>query len=249
LRLRLGRTARLAPIFARALLPRTVVTALVITRAIFTALFVARTVLAGTIIPRTIFAALLVARTVFTGPVVTGTVFTGPVIAALVAVAVAIIAAIVIAARLLALRAGLGQLNQRAFILVADDVKTFGRRLHITGLFAAVVIPLAIAVAIAILLMELLAGLLFSSLFAHRFGQKPGVMLGMLQEILCRHPVIRQLGVAGQKLILLDDLLRRTAHLALGAGAVEHPVDDIAEGTRAVLLGTRAGLGRAHLDL
>ncbi len=244
MRLRFRRTARLAPIFAWALLPRTVVTALVITGAIFTALFVARTVLAGAIIPRTVFAALLVARTVFTGTVVTG-----PIITALVAVAVAIIAAIVIAARLLALRAGLGQLNQRAFILVADDVKTFGRRLHITGLFAAVVIPLAIAVAIAILLMELLAGLLFSSLFAHRFGQKPGVMLGMLQEILCRHPVIRQLGVAGQKLILLDDLLRRTAHLALGAGAVEHPVDDIAEGTRAVLLGTRAGLGRAHLDL
>ena len=101
----------------------------------------------------------------------------------------------------------------------------------------------------AILVVLLLARLLLGGHFAHRFTQEAGVMLGVLQEILGGHTVIRQLGIAGELLIFLDHLLRRTAHLAFGAGAFEDAVDDIAEGARAVLLGTRTGLGRAHLVL
>jgi hypothetical protein len=153
------------------------------------------------------------------------------------------------------LRPGLGQLNKRGIIIATDNAKAFGSIASVAGLVAAIVAPVIsplIAVARAIALTAarlLLARLLFGGLFAHRFGQKPGVMLGMLQEVFGCDPVIRKLRVTGQKLILLDDLLGRATHLAFGTRAVEHPVDNIAEGTRAVLLGTRAGLGRAHLDL
>ena len=74
-------------------------------------------------------------------------------------------------------------------------------------------------------------------------------MFGVLQEILGGDPVIRQLCVTGQLLIFLDDLLRRATHLALGTRGIEDTVDDVAEGARAVLAGTRAFLGRAHLVL
>src|SRR5690606_4956469 len=107
----------------------------------------------------------------------------------------------------------------------------------------------AIAVLLAVLLILLLAGFLFGGQLALRLGQHPGVMLGVLQEVLGRHAVVRQLGVARQHVVFLDDLLRRSAHLALGTRGIEDAVDDVAEGARAVLVGTRAFLGRAHLVL
>ena len=153
------------------------------------------------------------------------------------------------------LRPGFWQFDKGAIIVAPHNAKALGGIASVAGLLTAIVAPVIaplIAVARAIALTAarlLLTRLLFGGLFAHGFGQKPGVMLGVLQEVFGGHAVIRQLGVPSQKLILLDDLLGRATHLAFGTRAVEHPVDNIAEGTRAVLLGTRAGLGRAHLDL
>ena len=62
-------------------------------------------------------------------------------------------------------------------------------------------------------------------------------------------PTGGELRIAGERIVFLDDLLRRAAHLAFGARGIEDAVDDIAERARAVLLGTRAGLGGAHLVL
>ena len=49
----------------------------------------------------------------------------------------------------------------------------------------------------------------------------------MLLEILRRHPVVGQLRVAGKLIILVDNLLRRTTHLAFRPGAVEDAVNDV----------------------
>jgi hypothetical protein len=72
-----------------------------------------------------------------------------------------------------------------------------------------------------------------------RLGQHPGVMLGVLLEILGGDTVARELRIAGELVVLVDDLLRRAAHLALGAGAVEDAVDDIADRPVAVRLRPR----------
>ena len=98
------------------------------------------------------------------------------------------------------------------------------------------------AVLAAILLVLLLSRFLLGRQFLHRLGQHPRVVFGVLQEVFGRHPVVRELRIARQHLVLLDDLLRRATHLALGTRGVENAVDDIAEGARAVLVGTRAFL-------
>ena len=97
-------------------------------------------------------------------------------------------------------------------------------------------------IALTVLLAVLAAGFLFGCHFTLRLGQHAGVMFGMLQEILGRHTVVRELRITGEKGVFLDDLLRRAAHLALGAGAVEDTIYDIAKAARTVRLGTRAGL-------
>jgi hypothetical protein len=61
-------------------------------------------------------------------------------------------------------------------------------------------------------LLALLAGILL----ALRLGQHAQVMFRMLLEILRRHAVIGQLRVAGQLVVLVDDLLRRAATLPSG---------------------------------
>ncbi len=81
--------------------------------------------------------------------------------------------------------------------------------------------------------------LLLGREFALRLGEHPRVVLGMLHEVLGRHAVVGQLGITREDLVFLDDLLRRAAHLALGAGAVEHPVDDVSHRPRAVRLRAR----------
>lgn len=63
-------------------------------------------------------------------------------------------------------------------------------------------------------------------------------MFRVLLEILGRNPVIAKLGIAGQLVIFVDDLLRRAAHFARGAGTVKHPVDDIGA-TRLVAVAVR----------
>ena len=112
----------------------------------------------------------------------------------------------------------------------------------VTGLLArlvAALIPVLIALPLLALLtlaliafgltVAVLAFLLFAPLvdLALGFGQKAQIMFGVLLEILHRHAVIAQLGVAGQLIVFVDDLLRRAAHLAFGTRAVEHTVDDV----------------------
>jgi hypothetical protein len=70
----------------------------------------------------------------------------------------------------------------------------------------------AVAVAVVALRPTLL---LLGGQFALRLGQHAGVVLGVLHEVLGSDAVIGHLGVAREDLILLDDLLRRAAHLAL----------------------------------
>ena len=55
-------------------------------------------------------------------------------------------------------------------------------------------------------------------LLAHGLGQKPQIMLGVLLEILGRNPIIAQLRITRELIVLVDDLLRGAAHLALGPG-------------------------------
>ena len=88
-----------------------------------------------------------------------------------------------------------------------------------------------------------LAFFLFCGHFALRLAQHAGVMFGMLEEVFGCHAVIRQLRIAGERQVLVDDLLRRAADLALGAGRVEDPVDDIAERALPVRFRTRTVLG------
>ena len=54
-------------------------------------------------------------------------------------------------------------------------------------------------------------------LFALCFGKHPQVVLSVLLKIFRSHPVIRQLCIARQLIVLVDNLLRCAAHLALGA--------------------------------
>ena len=67
--------------------------------------------------------------------------------------------------------------------------------------------------------------------FALCLAQQPQVVFGVLLKVLGGHTVIAQLCIAGQLVVFLDNLLRRAAHLALGAGAVKNTVDDIAAAT------------------
>jgi hypothetical protein len=53
-------------------------------------------------------------------------------------------------------------------------------------------------------------------------------VFGVLQEILGCNAVIRQLRIAGKRLIFFNNLLRRSAHFAFGARAVEDAVDNVA---------------------
>ncbi len=109
----------------------------------------------------------------------------------------------------------------------------------VTVLLAAIAVRLGLAAIVAVLagLVELLA----LGHFLLRLAQHSRVMLGMLQEGLLGHPVTRQLRVARQRQVFLDDLLGRAAHLAFGARAVEDAVDDIAQRTLAVRLVARTG--------
>ena len=66
-------------------------------------------------------------------------------------------------------------------------------------------------------------------------------MLGVLEVALRRHPVAGDLGVARQRLVLVDDLLRRAAHLAVGPRALEDAVDDVAHARRGAVVVVVAG--------
>ena len=78
-------------------------------------------------------------------------------------------------------------------------------------------------------------------LFALRLSQHPEVMFGVLLKVLGCHAIVAKGGVAGQLIVLVYDLLRCTAHLALGTGAVKDPVYNISDRAVAVRLVTRTG--------
>ncbi len=67
-----------------------------------------------------------------------------------------------------------------------------------------------------------------------RFAEKPRVMLCVLLKIFGSDTVIAKLRISGKLVVLVDDLLRGTAHLAFGAGAVENPVDNVSHRARTV---------------
>ena len=90
--------------------------------------------------------------------------------------------------------------------------------LMLWALFVALGLPVAV---FALLLVALGINFLL------RRTQKAQVMLRVLLEIFSCNPVIAQLRIAGQLIVFLDDLLRRAAHFALGARAVENPIHHI----------------------
>jgi hypothetical protein len=133
-----------------------------------------------------------------------------------------------------------GQINQRGFAVTY----VMGYAIGLIPLAAigtptisapvlATILPTVLAAVLATILTIVLGvilppRLLLGGHLAHRFGQKAGVVFGVLQEILGCHAVIRQLRIAGKRLIFLDNLLRGSAHFAFGARAVEDAVDNIA---------------------
>merc|ERR1711969_432113 len=122
-----------------------------------------------------------------------------------------------------------------------------GRRVVVTVRALAVAVRaflVALRLTLAVLALLLLAPLVDLAL---RLGEHTHVMLGVLLEVLGRHAVVSEPGVTRQLVIFVDDLLRRTAHLALGATAVEHTVDDIAQRVAvAVVLRPRTGFRGSH---
>jgi hypothetical protein len=57
----------------------------------------------------------------------------------------------------------------------------------------------------------------------------------MLLEGFRRYTVVRQLCVASKLIILIDDLLGRSAHLTLWTGTIKHSIHDV-PATRVVIV-------------
>ena len=60
-------------------------------------------------------------------------------------------------------------------------------------------------------------------LLAQSLTQKAGVMFRVLLKVFNRHTIITKMRISGKLGVFVDDLLRRTAHFSIGAGAVEKP--------------------------
>ena len=82
-----------------------------------------------------------------------------------------------------------------------------------------------------------------------RRGEHPGIVLGVLLEVLDGDAVAGELRVAGELIVLLDHLGRGSAHLALGAGTVEDAVDDVAALRAVAVLVPRTGLACSHTSV
>ena len=178
------------------------------------------------------------------------------IVVALLVLALVVVAAGIVLARLRA--AHLGQIDEAVLFFIDRTKAASVGLLGITRVTAfgtviatlvAIVLPITVAILAAVLVvlvilgvliiltaLKLLAAFLLGCHLARGFGQHAGVMLGVLAEVFSGHTVVGPLGVTRQHLIFLDDLLRRTAHFAFGARAVEDAVDDIAEGARAIRL-------------
>jgi hypothetical protein len=100
-------------------------------------------------------------------------------------------------------------------------------------------IPLGLTLAVLLLLLLALGINLFL-----RSPKHAQIMLGMLEKILCRNTVARQLCIPPKLLVFIDNLLRRAAHLTLWPRAVKNPVRDIAAALRTVaIVFPRTGFG------
>ena len=106
------------------------------------------------------------------------------------------------------------------------------------------VLTLLVLATILLLVITPLIGL--ASHFGLRLGQHAGIMFGVLQKVLGSDAVARKLGIARQYLVFVDDLLRGAPHLAFGARAVKHPVDDVPERTGPVLFRALALVRWSH---
>lgn len=89
-----------------------------------------------------------------------------------------------------------------------------------------IAVVIAFALAFAVLRLLLFAACIGIAL---RLAQHTGVMFRVLLEVFRRNPVIAQLGIPRKLRILINDLLRRTAHFTLRTRAIENPVDDISD--------------------
>ena len=176
------------------------------------------------------FAGLLVARVALL--VIAGLLLAGLVVAL---VAVLLIAVLLVAGLLVAvLRLLVARLGRRV------------RKAIAIGVVIGVTLPLIRSVGLALLRLIALLIAAFIRLalqFAVRLAQHPCVMFGMLQKVFIGDAVIAQLRIAGQELIFFNDLLRRTAHFALGARTIKHTVDDITQCAGAVRFRTRTLFG------
>ncbi len=63
--------------------------------------------------------------------------------------------------------------------------------------------------------------------FTLRGHEQTRIMFRMLQEILRSNPIPRQLRIAGQRLIFINNLLRRAAHFTFWPRTIKNPVHDI----------------------
>ena len=244
-----------AGLIRAAILTRAILTRAVVTGALL-GLFRTVAVGAGPVISWTFGAGAVVLPPIVLAPVVLPSVVLAPTI-------LRPVVAGAILRKLAPLRAGKFRQFNQSGILFTDHIKR--RRAGGIGLIIAVIFtalvtvrakiavargpvaghrPIAISIAVCglVLLLELLTLVLLGLHLTRGFCQKPCVMLGMLQKVFSRHTVVGQLRIPRQKLVFFDDLLRCATHLALGARAVKDAVDDVAEGARAVLLRTRAGL-------
>ena len=153
-----------------------------------------------------------------------------PVITVIAGITVAIVAVVTVITRLARLVVVL-----LVVVLLVAGIVLLGL-LGPVAVLARVSILATLPLRLAALAILLLPRILLSSHLAGRLGQHTGVMLGVLVKVFSGDTVIRQLCIAGEKLVFLDDLLRRAAHLAFGAGTVEHTVDDISDGAWTVRL-------------
>ncbi len=129
-----------------------------------------------------------------------------------------------------------------ALVAVALMVLVTVALITVASVLVAAIIVTVVAAPLAALPVALLLLLLFASRFllAQGLVQQPGIVLGMLLKVFEGDAIIRELRIARELIVLLDDLLRRSADFALGSGGVEDAVDHISDGSVAVRLRPRS---------
>ena len=133
------------------------------------------------------------------------------------------------------------------------------RWLTATVLITTIAVPISVSVVLVVLLtlgignfqhVWLFVGLILGRLclgfapglflFGCGRNQDPLVVFGVLQKVFRRNPVAGCLSIAGQHQILVYDLLRGSADLAFGTGAVKDPIQVIPTAPAFVTVATAA---------